>query len=182
MNSFSYNADAAFMTWLILSSLISVLVSMGITALIMVSNWHIFKKLGMPGWKGIIPYYSDYMLFQTLWKTKPFWTLVIASGVYIAGSVLMTILLPLMLFVNRNAANTEQMTAMLVIFFVVFGLLTLAFIILALVINFMLHVRMARAFGKSVGFAVGLTFLSFVFYPILAFGKAQRQSGTALQN
>lgn len=180
MNSI-YNTDPVFVTWVIISTLISVLVSMGIAALILVSYWHIFKKLGMPGWKGIIPYYSEYMLFQTLWTTKPFWILVIASGIYLAFSVLIAILLPLLFFVNHSAGNTEQNTAIFVIFSVIFGLLTLAFIILALVIDFKLHVRLARAFGKSVGFAVGLTLLSFVFYPILAFGKAQRQSGTAFQ-
>lgn len=33
----------------------------------------------------------------------------------------------------------------------------------------------AKAFGKDGGFALGLTFLSFVFYPILAFGSARYQ-------
>ena len=34
-------------------------------------------------------------------------------------------------------------------------------------------VKLAKAFGKSGGFAVGLIFLSIIFYCILAFGDAQ---------
>ena len=33
----------------------------------------------------------------------------------------------------------------------------------------------ARAFGKGVGFGVGLVLLGFVFYPLLAFGDAKYQ-------
>ena len=40
-----------------------------------------------------------------------------------------------------------------------------------LVVLIMLYVKMARSFGKSGGFAVGLILLSFIFMPILAFGS-----------
>ena len=39
-----------------------------------------------------------------------------------------------------------------------------------IVVMIMLYVKMARSFGKSTGFAVGLILLSFIFIPILAFG------------
>jgi hypothetical protein len=39
------------------------------------------------------------------------------------------------------------------------------------------HAGVARAFGKGVGFALGLTLLGFLFFPVLAFGDYQyRQS------
>lgn len=45
------------------------------------------------------------------------------------------------------------------------------------VVNFIfaiiLNVKLAKAFGKGTGFAVGLIFLSFIFMLILAFGDAQ---------
>ena len=44
---------------------IFILLSFVTTVMVMVSRWHIFKKLGMPGWKGIIPIYSDYKLFKS---------------------------------------------------------------------------------------------------------------------
>lgn len=40
------------------------------------------------------------------------------------------------------------------------------------VIAIMMLVDLAKVFGKGTGFALGLIFLSFIFYPILAFGSA----------
>jgi len=39
------------------------------------------------------------------------------------------------------------------------------------------HVELAKAFGKSGAFAVGLILLPFIFFPILAWGDAQYQHG-----
>ena len=43
------------------------------------------------------------------------------------------------------------------------------------VVGIMMLVGLASNFGKGVGFVVGLIFLPFVFYPILAFGSAEYQ-------
>lgn len=43
----------------------------------------------------------------------------------------------------------------------------------------MLNIELAKSFGKDSGFGLGLTFLSFIFYPILGFGDAQHLGGTA---
>ncbi|MFA6186582.1 MAG: DUF5684 domain-containing protein [Phycisphaerae bacterium] len=52
--------------------------------------------------------------------------------------------------------------------------LILIFIPIAqLVVGFLLSMALAERFGKSTGFAVGMFFLPFIFYPILAFGDAQ---------
>ncbi len=42
-----------------------------------------------------------------------------------------------------------------------------------IVFNIILQVRTAIVFGKSGGFAVGMALVSFVFFPILAFGNAK---------
>lgn len=42
-----------------------------------------------------------------------------------------------------------------------------------LVFSVLTCIKLAKAFGKSGGFAVGLIFLPIIFYPILAFGKAE---------
>ena len=41
-----------------------------------------------------------------------------------------------------------------------------------LVIIILLYVELAKVFGKSAGFGVGLAFLGFIFFPILAFSDA----------
>lgn len=41
-----------------------------------------------------------------------------------------------------------------------------------LVVAFLLVVELAKKFGQGIGFAVGMFFLGFIFYPILGFGDA----------
>ena len=41
------------------------------------------------------------------------------------------------------------------------------------VVLIMMYVKLAKAFGKGGGFAVGLIFLPFIFMPILGFGDAE---------
>lgn len=48
-----------------------------------------------------------------------------------------------------------------------------------LVFAFILAIDLAKSFGKGIGFALGLIFVSPVFYPILGFGSAQYQGPAA---
>lgn len=48
-----------------------------------------------------------------------------------------------------------------------------------IVIGILETVELAKVFGKSGGFAAGLIFLPFIFYPMLAWGDAQYQRGAA---
>jgi len=52
-------------------------------------------------------------------------------------------------------------------------LLLLFIPIVNIVVSIIITVDIARNFGKGVGFALGLIFLGFIFYPILGFGDAQ---------
>jgi hypothetical protein len=45
-----------------------------------------------------------------------------------------------------------------------------------IIISIILAVDIARCFGKGVGFALGLIFLPFIFYPVLGFGAAEYNS------
>ena len=49
------------------------------------------------------------------------------------------------------------------------------------IIAILVSIEVAKAFGKSTGFGVGLALLGFIFYPILGFGDAQYQN-TPAQN
>ena len=44
-----------------------------------------------------------------------------------------------------------------------------------IVISIMVTLDTAKVFGKGSGFGIGLIFLPFIFYPILAFGNAKYQ-------
>jgi hypothetical protein len=48
-----------------------------------------------------------------------------------------------------------------------------------LVMAILVGIAVARKFGKSDGFGVGLALLGFIFYPILGFGGAQYQGNKA---
>ena len=45
--------------------------------------------------------------------------------------------------------------------------------IIAIIIN----IEIAQKFGKGAGFGLGMTFLSFIFWPILGFGDDEYQGG-----
>ena len=45
--------------------------------------------------------------------------------------------------------------------------------IVDIVVLIMMYVKLAKAFGKGVGFAVGLIFLPFIFIPMLGYGDAK---------
>ncbi len=51
--------------------------------------------------------------------------------------------------------------------------------LLNLVIAIIVYIDLAKSFGKGVGFAIGLLLLSFIFFPILAFGDATYQGPAA---
>jgi hypothetical protein len=42
-----------------------------------------------------------------------------------------------------------------------------------LVVSILVMIDVAKAFGKGVGYALGLIFLSFIFWPLLGFGDAR---------
>jgi len=46
-----------------------------------------------------------------------------------------------------------------------------------LVVAIIVAIDVAKAFGKGTGFGLGLAFLSFIFYPILAWGSATYDGG-----
>jgi len=52
--------------------------------------------------------------------------------------------------------------------------------LVSIVIAILVSIEIAKAFGKSAGFGVGLALLGFVFYPILGFGDAEYQSAPPL--
>jgi uncharacterized membrane protein YhaH (DUF805 family) len=47
--------------------------------------------------------------------------------------------------------------------------------IVGFVFSIIMNIDIAKSFGKGTGFAIGLIFLGFIFYPILGFGKAEYQ-------
>ena len=106
--------------------------------------YKVFKKAGKGGWEAIIPYYNN-------------WVLVEISGCHWWYFLLMisTIL------VSFNNASIDNGAGFSI--GIIAPLLSLASIYASLCANY----NIAKKFNKSTGFAVGMTFLPFVFYMIL---------------
>jgi len=131
-----------------------------------VGRWLVFNKMGLPGWNGIIPFYSENVLFRKLWNIKLFW----AYLALFAGYCTLCIIAPVLGFSElfRQLPPIIRASFFMFILFAAIGALVSAFVIL-----FKLNNRLARAFGRIPGFAVGLTFIPPVFFMILGLSKSE---------
>ena len=109
--------------------------------------YRIFQKMGMPGWKGIVPFYNMYNLFDKLWESKHFW-----------GYLLAQIVLEMPL---------GDASGLLV------SLTDLVLWLLIIVVEMKLYIALAKAFGKGTGFGVLTFFFSPICLAILGFGSAE---------
>lgn len=111
-----------------------------------IANWRIFTKAGEAGWKSIIPVYSDYISYKIAWQTSYFWL------VFILGIIASCI---------QNPGGDSAMLLMLA------SLIK----IIAGIISIIYSIKLARAFGRGIGFALGLIFLQPIFMLILGLGN-----------
>ena len=114
-----------------------------------IANWNIFTKAGEAGWKSLIPIYGDYVSYKISWQTSYFWLS------FILGIVASYV----------SSANLNESIFLTVI-------ATLLRIVIA-VINIMYCIKLSRAFGHGIGFAIGLILLQPIFLLILGFGSDQ---------
>ena len=114
-----------------------------------IANWNIFTKAGEAGWKSIITVYSDYISYKIAWQPSYFW-LVFVLGIITSVANGMA---------DPNGTNT---TILLIV--------SLIRIILA-IISILYCIKLSRAFGHGIGFAIGLIFLQPIFMLILGFGN-----------
>ena len=104
------------------------IVSVGLSIVMLIAMWKVFAKAGRPGWAILVPIYNIVVSLEV--ARLPLWYLLL--------------------------------------FFIP---------VVNLVAWVLVGIATARNFGKGVGFGLGLTFLPFVFYPILAFGSASYDNG-----
>ena len=113
-----------------------------------IANWRIFTKAGEPGWKSIIPVYGDYVSYKIAWETGYFWATLILG-----------------IAVSWVQGQADPYSNNIMITFVV-----LVLRIIIAVISIMYSVKLAKAFGRGIPFALGLIFLQPIFMLILGFG------------
>lgn len=125
----------------------SVILRVAITLLNIIGMYRIFQKMGMPGWKGLIPFYNSFNLYNLLWDSKFFWLGLIAS---LCASI---------------PTNEESS--------LVLSLVVIVMSVVSLVLTMKLYIRLAHAFGKGTGFGVLTYFFAPICLAVLGFGSAE---------
>lgn len=136
------------------------LVLIAVLVLEIVAKWKVYDKMGQAGWKSIIPFYSDFVLADTVHSRKmAIW--------YVALEVTLALLQPISsgYGATSSASTGPGMTL---------GALSFGVSIAVIVINIIVLNRLAKGFGHDTGFTVGLVLLGCVFLPILGFSKSER--------
>ena len=144
-----------------------------IAILFIIAGWKIFEKAGEKGWKILIPIYDAYILFKICGIKDWFWAFLGAS---IFASILTCInppVLQTLTYSNSIVTYTDLSTAIdwsQHIPYLIGAILAAG---IGIAVSITMSIRLAKAFGKGVGFTLGLIFLSGIFYLILGFGKAK---------
>lgn len=134
---------------------------LAIIALMIVSMWKIFVKMGAPGWACLIPFYSAWVLIERLRKPRSwFWILMLCWLIFM---VLYAMLMVLAIGAERGGA--EPLGGIMLI-----ALTVLAVYVVMVVYAVKITHALSKAFGQEVGFTLGLILLPVVFCPVLAFG------------
>lgn len=135
--------------------------SLGILAILsLAGGWMMLKKAGEKPWKILIPIYGAYCLYRIATAEGVFWGSLAVTTV----SSIITRVVTSNIINNTFYLDQPDTTPLTIIYVIT------AAILLLLQIFFVS--KLADAFGKGKGFAVGLFFLFPIFAMILGFGSA----------
>ena len=127
-------------------ALVSSLIQVVIILLNIIGLFKIYQKMGKPGWKGIIPFYNMYGLYDELWDKKYFWGYLLAQAVML---------------------NPSSPSGLL------FSVADLVLAVALIVVVMKLYIKLAKAFGKGTGFGVLTFFFAPICLAVLGFGSAE---------
>lgn len=116
-----------------------------------VANWRIFEKAGEHGWCCLIPFVNGHVSHRIAWHPFFYWVGVLAS-------------------LGLETLNTMQLSTGVNMPYI--SLVSLVLSLGSLLLFIAYNVKLSRAFGHGVGFAVGLMLLPMIFIPILGFGSS----------
>lgn len=149
----------------VLGTVLTLSIIMGV--LLIIAGWKIFEKAGEKGWKILIPIYDLYILFKICGLKNWFWVVfcvtIIAS--IIAGSNMPPYVEDAYGYhIDPNVDLTQYpgyITGMIIS------------CVVSIVAEVAIAIKLAKAFGKGVGYTLGIIFLPNIFTLILGFGKAK---------
>lgn len=124
-----------------------------IFVLSLIGKYFIFEKMGMPGWKSLIPIYSDYLLFRELIGAGYFWGYI--ASALLAGSC--------------SALVTIGMVSGVMEF--LFIITAVAACTVTIAIQIKLAHSLSKSFGHGIGYTFGLVFIEPIMLMILGLGN-----------
>lgn len=136
--------------------IIIAILAVTLTVLRVIGYWKLFNKAGEKGWKSLIPFYNQFVFYRLVWNVEFFF-------LYLGGSVIVGILNGF----ERVFDNPFLGFICMVI--------SIAFTIITIWINWHLSINTAKAYGKGKGYGIGLFFLPNLLRMILGFSDCQYQ-------
>ena len=155
---------------------ITYMLEMAVVVLTIVAKWKVFRKAGEPGWAAIIPFYNTYTQYKIAGKKKLFIPVLAISIGTVIISFFGTILLIIKAFtlapdsegvINNSSAGGFIALILLFVFLIMSCAIAITIIEIIVDLNF------AKAFGQHPAFGIGLALLPAVFWMILAFSNMQ---------
>lgn len=143
---------------------VAIVAGIAVAILMIVAMWKLFKKAGEPGWKALIPIYDVYILFKISGAKSWFWGLIVAEIIVFINTII---------GVNNGGVVTDANGNVTEIKDISFAIIVAAMAIFELICYIVLCAKLAKAFKRGAGTAIGLFFLPNIFTLILAFGSAK---------
>lgn len=129
---------------------------------IAIGKMFILGKMGEEKWKGLVPFYSEYLIFKHCWNTQMFTLLALVSvGLYGFSKIYCMV----SEYTDFTALNPFMAVTVLA------GIVCLLLCITLLTITAIAAYKLAESFGHGILFTIGLLIFTPVFTLILGLGK-----------
>lgn len=140
----------------------------GILLLTLLGRGKVLGKLGIPSWKGLVPLYGGYLLYQQI--RKPEWFFLALMGC--SGRLMNWTFLGMAMFSNISYLYDDVSPEGLAVMFILIGA-ELIFALAGLAVHFLAMRRLSAVFGRGRGYALGLLLLPPVFFLHLGYSAIQ---------
>lgn len=162
----------------IITGTVSVMLFISLFMLVLdiIANWKLFVKMGEPGWKCLIPFYRDYVLWGKVWKSSNYIIYLLLCLISFA------VLSPYGTYINNKfnalskagntiATNPEMSTYATISLIIAILLFIVAIVFIVFAVK--LARRVSRSFGHGGWVAFFYFLLPIITTFVLAFGKSE---------
>lgn len=146
---------------MIFTTLIPIILSIAMMALILVSMWKIFEKMDCPGWHSLIPVYNQYVMFDKANFKSGFFVTLVGYVVAILSFIIK------FFTINSGMSFTTLMRINTIT-----GIISLAALIIVFIVCLAFTSKFSHAFGHGMGMTLLMLFLPMIAFPIIGFGAS----------